>query len=71
MKKFLFTLVSLMLAGTAFAGRIYVEDVQFTADQIGKQQLLPLYIELDNEYVNGWEITITYPEGVTAGNPWR
>ena len=69
MKKFLFTLVSLMLAGTAFAGRIYVEDVQFTADQIGKQQLLPLYIELDNEYVNGWEITITYPEGVTAGNP--
>ena len=69
MKKFLFTLAALMLAGTAFAGRIYVEDVEFTADQIGNQQLLPLYIELDNEYVNGWEITITYPEGVTAGNP--
>ena len=69
MKKFLFTLAALLMAGTAFAANVYVADTEFTADQIGKQQLLPLYVELDNEYINGWEFSISYPEGVTAGNP--
>ena len=69
MKKFLFTLAALMMAGSAFAADVVVANVDFTEDQIGKQQLLPLSIVLDNEYVNGWEMTITYPEGVTAGNP--
>ncbi len=69
MKKFLFTLAALFMVGTAFAANVYVPDTEFTADQIGKQQLLPLYVELNNEYINGWEFAITYPEGVTAGNP--
>ncbi len=69
MKKFLFTLAALLMASSAFAIDLVVADVEFTEDQIGKQQLLPFSIVLDNEYVNGWEITITYPEGVTAGNP--
>ena len=69
MKKFLFTLAALMMAGSAFAADVVVANVDFTEDQIGKQQLLPLSFVLDNEYVNGWEMTITYPEGVTAGNP--
>ena len=69
MKKFLFTLATLLMASSAFAIDLVVADVDFTEDQIGKQQLLPLSIVLDNEYVNGWEMTITYPEGVTAGNP--
>ena len=69
MKKFLFTLAALFMVGTAFAANVYVPDTEFTADQIGKQQLLPLYVELDNEYINGWDFALTYPEGVTAGNP--
>ena len=74
MKKFLFTLTALLLAGTAFAeeehwGRIYVPDTVITANQIGTQLLLPVYLEVHNEYVNGWEIGLEYPEGVTAGNP--
>ncbi len=69
MKKFLFTLAALFMVGTAFAANVYVPDTEFTADQIGKQQLLPLYVELNNEYINGWEFSLTYPEGVTAGNP--
>ncbi len=69
MKKFLFTLATLLMAGSVYAANVYVPDTEFTADQIGTQQLLPLYVELDNEYINGWEFSLTYPEGVTAGNP--
>ncbi|MBR5673656.1 MAG: hypothetical protein IKW97_04585 [Muribaculaceae bacterium] len=69
MKKFLFTLTALLLASTAFAGRIYVEDKEFTQAELGQENLLPVYIELDNEYVNGWQLYLTYPEGVTAGTP--
>ena len=69
MKKFLFTLATLLMAGSVYAANVYVPDTEFTADQIGTQQLLPLYVELDNEYINGWDFSFTYPEGVTAGNP--
>ena len=67
MKKFLFTLATLLMASSAFATNVYIPDTEFTADQIGKVQLLPVYLVLDNEYVNGWDFTFTYPEGLTIG----
>ena len=66
MKKFLFTLAAVLMAGTAFAGRVYIPDTEFTADQIGTQVWLPVYIELDNEYMNGWDIVISYPENLVV-----
>ena len=69
MKKFLFTLAALLMATSAFAVDLTSTDLEITSEMIGKQQLLPINMVLDNEYVNGWEIYITYPEGVTAGNP--
>ena len=67
MKKFLFTLATLLMASSAFATNVYIPDTEFTADQIGKVQLLPVYLVLDNEYVNGWDFTFEYPEGLTIG----
>ena len=66
MKKFLFTLAALMMAGSAFAANVYIPDTEFTAEQIGTQVWLPLYVELDNEYMNGWDMTFTYPENLTV-----
>ena len=68
MKKFLFTLAALLMAGSAFAGNVYIPDTEFTEDQIGKVQLLPVYLVLDNEYVNGWDFVFEYPEGLTVGS---
>ena len=66
MKKFLFTLATLLMAGSAFAGNVYIPDTEFTEDQIGTQVWLPVYIELDNEYMNGWDFTFTYPENLNV-----
>ena len=66
MKKFLFTLAALMMAGSAFAANVYIPDTEFTAEQIGTQVWLPVYVELDNEYMNGWDMTFTYPENLTV-----
>ena len=66
MKKFLFTLTALLMASTAFAGRIYIPDTEFTTDQLGTKVFLPVYIELDNEYINGWNVEFTYPENLTV-----
>ena len=67
MKKFLFTLAALLTAGSVYAINVIVPDVDFTEDQIGKVYLLPISVELDNEYINGWDFTMTYPEGLTVG----
>ena len=66
MKKFLFTLAALLMAGTAMAGRIYIPDTEFTKDQLGTQVWLPVYVELNNEYMNGWDISLEFPEKLTV-----
>ena len=71
MKKFLFTLAALLMAGTAFAANVYIPDTEFTEDQIGTQVWLPVYVQLDNEYINGWDIEITYPEGLEVTSAIR
>ena len=67
MKKFLFTLAALLMAGSAFAAEVTTIDHEFTADEIGKVFLLPINLTVDNEYINGWDFTMTYPEGLTVG----
>ena len=71
MKKFLFTLAALLMAGTAFAANVYIPDTEFTEDQIGTQVWLPVYVQLDNEYINGWDISFTYPEGLEVTSSIR
>ena len=66
MKKFLFTLAALLMASSAFAARVYIPDTEFTKDQLGTQVWLPVYVELDNEYINGWDISFTYPENLVV-----
>ena len=64
MKKFLFTLAALLMASSAFALNVYIPDTEFTKDQLGTQVWLPVYVQLDNEYINGWDISFTYPENL-------
>ena len=66
MKKFLFTLFALLIAGTAMAGRIYIPDTEFKKDELGTQVWLPVYVELNNEYMNGWDISLEFPDGLTV-----
>ena len=66
MKKFLFTLAALLMAGSAFAANVYIADREFTADEIGTQVWLDVMVQLDNEYINGWDFSFTYPEGLNV-----
>jgi hypothetical protein len=66
MKKFLFTLAALLMAGSAFAANVYIADREFTAEEIGTQVWLDVMVQLDNEYMNAWDFTFTYPEGLNV-----
>ena len=76
MKKFLFTLAALFMAGTAFAWEqaggnnptgdyFYAEDVELTEDQAanGASIIVPLNMHLDH-YVSAYRLVCEYPEGV-------
>ena len=56
MKKFLFTLAALLMAGTAFAAtRFYIDDQVLTQDQLGTQ--LTMYVMMENDVAfNAYEI---------------
>ena len=66
MKKFLFTLAALLMAGSAFAANVYIADREFTADEIGTQVWLDVMVQLDNEYINGWDFSFEFPENLTV-----
>ena len=68
MKKFLFTLAALLMSGIAFAANVYIADREFTAEEIGTQVWLDVMVQLDNEYMNGWDFTFTFPEGLNVTN---
>ena len=67
MKKFLFTLAALMMAGSAFATNdyCYIEDFYVTADQLGQEIDVPLKAHIEG-ILNAWDVTINYPEGITG-----
>ena len=66
MKKFLFTLAALLMAGTAFAANVYIADKEFAAEEIGTNVWLDVMVQLDNEYMNAWDFTFEFPEGLNV-----
>ena len=76
MKKFLFTLAALLMAGSAFAWEqaggnnptgdyFYAEDITLTEAQVanGASLTVPLNLHLDH-YVSAYRLIFDYPEGV-------
>jgi len=71
MKKFLFTLVTLMLAGSVFAGEnyLYVEDFEVSQELLQqtsakkRRVTVPVKAHFD-EYVSAWQMWWQLPEGV-------
>ncbi len=64
MKKFLFTLASLFVAGTAFANSyLYIDKVEVTADMVGEELEIPVKAHYE-EYVSAWEMWVEAPEGL-------
>ena len=65
MKKLLFTLATLLMAGTAMADSyLYIDDFEIAQDQIGTEIALPVKAHYDAR-VSAWELNIQYPEGLT------
>ena len=71
MKKFLFTLAALLMAGSAFAANVYIADKEFTAEEIGTNVWLDVMVELDNEYINAWDFAFEFPENLTVTSSIR
>ena len=79
MKKFLFTLAALLMAGTAFADNyLFIEDFEVTeesymeglVDADGNEftgLLIPVAAHFD-QYVSAWQLAITMPDGLTVKN---
>ena len=65
MKKLLFTLATLLMAGTAMADSyLYIDDFEIAQDQIGNEIALPVKAHFDWR-VSAWELNVSYPEGLT------
>ena len=71
MKKFLFTLAALMMAGSAFAGNyFYIEPFEVPASALGATGTaarinVDVKAHFDN-YVSAWDVAMTLPEGLTV-----
>ena len=64
MKKFLFTLATLLMAGTAFADSyMYIDKFEVTADMVGTEIEVPVKAHF-SEYVSAFEVWFTMPEGM-------
>ena len=65
MKKFLFTLAALLMAGSMYADCYFQpQDFEIPQDKIGKNVQVPVQAVF-NEYVSAWECTVTIPDGLT------
>ena len=67
MKKFLFTLAAMFVAGTAFANcYLYVDENLDLASMVGAgEQEIPVQAHFDYR-VSAWDVTFVLPTGVTA-----
>ena len=69
MKKFLFTLAALMMAGSAFANDyLFIED--FQVPQGGGEVEVTVKAHFD-AYVSAWQVNLQLPEGVTIAEAWE
>ena len=65
MKKFLFTLAAVLMAGSLYAGEYFVcEDYEIAQDQIGKNVNIDIKAHFD-AYVSAWMSEFFLPENVT------
>ena len=67
MKKVLFTLAALMMAGSLCAAEyMYIDDFELTQEEAtnGVQKMTNVKAHFD-AYVSGWQVDMTLPEGVT------
>ena len=68
MKKFLFTLATLLMAGSMFAGEnyFYLDNITLTKDEAaaGCKKVVDVKGHFD-EAVSAWQVKFTLPEGVT------
>ena len=70
MKKFLFTLAALLMAGSAFANQmnyLYIDDFKVSPEDLDQYGCIevPLKAHFDN-YVSAFNVWITCPEGVSV-----
>jgi aspartate/methionine/tyrosine aminotransferase len=68
MKKVLFTLAALMMAGSLCAAEyMYIDDFELTQEEAtnGVQKMTNVKAHFD-AYVSGWQVDMTLPEGVTT-----
>ena len=62
MKKFLFTLAALMMAGSAFADNyFFIEDFEVPQDKLGSTMKVDVKAHFDN-YVSAWQFDLGYME---------
>ena len=65
MKKFLFTLAALMMAGSLCAEEyFFIEDFEVPQDKLGGTVKVDVKAHFDNA-VSAWQVDLTLPEGVT------
>ena len=67
MKKFLFTLLTLFMASSAFAGDyFYIDDITLTKEEAaaGCKKIAYVKAHFENA-VSAWQVDLTLPEGVT------
>ena len=66
MKKFLFTLAALMMAGSLCAqDYMFIEDFEVKQDELGTTKVVPVKAHFDY-YVSAWDLSLTLPEGLTV-----
>ena len=64
MKKFLFTLAALLMAGSLCATEyLYIEDFEVTQDQLGKNITVPMKAHFEAA-VSAAQVNMTFPEGM-------
>ena len=65
MKKFLFTLAALLMAGSLYADNyLYIEDFEVAQADMGDYIEVPVMAHFD-QYVSAWQVNITLPDGLT------
>ncbi len=75
MKKFLFTLAALMMAGSLCAEEyLYIPDFEVKQDELGTEIEVAVSAHFDAA-VSAWDVYFTYPEGLTCtgvekGDDW-
>ena len=71
MKKFLFTLAALMMAGSLCAEEyLYIDNFEVKADQLGGEIEVPVKAHFDY-YVSAWQVNLQLPEGFSIVEAWE